>query len=332
MIAESAGGILRPFLSRACITLLLPLLCSAESPNLTLWYQHAAPVWTEALPIGNGRLGAMVFGGANRGSNNGDQQDVRRNADIKDGKQTRPQDEHLQLNESTVWQGSRNDKLNPGALDGFHKVRSLLLESKGTDGAKIAEAERIAGQTMISKPAGMPGYSTLGDLYVRSTGEAEVSGYRRELNLDTGVASVTYTADGVQFRREAFASAPDRVMVLHLSASKPGALTFSVGMDRPSDFDVKVLSDHDLALTQGPAHAEQTRFQAQVRVLAQGGSVTRDEKAINVKGADEVTLLIAAATDFRGDVPAQQCTAALDAAAKKPYQALRTPPLKTNSA
>lgn len=87
------------------------------------------------------------------------------------------------------------------------------------------------------------------------------------------MATETYTAGGVQFRREAFASSPDRVMLLHLNASKPGALTFRVGMDRPSDFDVEVLSDRDLVLTEGPAHAAQIKFQAQVRVLAKGGSV-----------------------------------------------------------
>ena len=310
-------------LSAASVAVLLGGVCSAQSPGLTLWYQQPAPVWTEALPIGNGHLGAMVFGGANRGANNGDQQDARRNVDIRDGKQTRAQDEHLQLNEGTVWQGSRTDKLNPAALDGFRKARTLLLQSKGIDGEKIAEAERIAGQTMISKPAGMPGYSTLGDLYVRSADDGKVSGYRRELNLETGIATVTYTAGDVQFRREAFASAPDRVIVLHLNASKPAALTFSVGMDRPSDFDVKVLNNRDLALTEGPTHAEQIKFQAQVRVLARGGTITREEKRIRVKGADEVTLLIAAATDFRNDVPSQQCTAVLDAAAKKQYKALR---------
>lgn len=110
----------------------------------TLWYLKPAPVWTEALPIGNGRVGAMVFGGANAGANNGDLEDVVKNKDILDGKQTRVQDEHLQLNEDTIWQGARGDRLNPQAHDGFVKVRALLMASNGTDGAKIAEAEKIA--------------------------------------------------------------------------------------------------------------------------------------------------------------------------------------------
>src|SRR6185437_2670943 len=233
--------------------LAFPALCWAQSPDLTLWYNKPAPVWTEALPIGNGHLGAMIFGGANTGTNNGDQEPARANRDIVGGSQTRGQDEHLQLNESTVWQGGRTDKLNPKAHEGFLKVRSLLLESKGLDGAKISEAERIAADTMLPTPRGLPGYTTLGDLYVRMAGDEPASGYRRDLNLETGIATVSYTSGGVQYRREAFASAPDRVIVLHLTAGTPGKLSFTVAMDRPSDFQVHALSDRDLALTQGPA-------------------------------------------------------------------------------
>ena len=213
--------------------LLSPLPSLAQGPDLTLWYKKPAPVWTEALPIGNGQIGAMVFGGANRGSNNGDQEEARNNRDIADGKQTRAQDEHLQLNESTIWQGARTDKLNPQAHEGFLKVRGLLLESKGMDGAKIAEAEKIAADTMLPTPRGMPGYSTLGDLYVRSGDDGEVTDYRRELNLQSGVVTVRYTAGGVHYQREAFASFPDHVIVLHLTADKPASLTFKVSMDRP---------------------------------------------------------------------------------------------------
>ena len=302
---------------------LLPALCLAQPAGLTLWYLNPAPVWTQALPIGNGHLGAMVFGGANRGNNNGDQEEARANREIADGRQTRPQDEHLQLNESTVWQGSRADLLNPQGHEGFLKVRGLLLESKGFDGAKIAEAERIAAQTMLSTPRGMPGYSTLGDLYVRSAVESQATDYRRELNLDTGVVSVSYLVDGVRCRREAFASAPDRVIVLRLTADKPASLTFTVSMDRPADFEVRALTGRDLALTQGPNHKEQIRFQVQVRVLAAGGTVAREGNQLTVAKADEATLLIAAATDFRGESPASQCTAVLDAASRKDFGALR---------
>jgi hypothetical protein len=135
------------------------LLCTAsittaqEPGSGTLWYTKPAAICDEPLPIGNGRLGGMVFGGANTTANNGDQQSKRVNADIRDGSKTRPRDEHLQLNESTLWQGTRADKLNPRGHEGFLEARKLLLESQGTDGAKIAEAEKVLGDKMLSKHA-----------------------------------------------------------------------------------------------------------------------------------------------------------------------------------
>ena len=105
------------------VVLSLPFLCFAQRAGLTLWFDKPAPVWTEALPIGNGHVGAMVFGGANRGANNGDERDAARNRDIGDGKRTRAQDERLQLNESRLWLGSRAGRLNPKGGEGFRKVR-----------------------------------------------------------------------------------------------------------------------------------------------------------------------------------------------------------------
>ena len=306
------------------ILTLLPLLCPAQDSDLKLWYRQPAPVWTQALPIGNGRIGAMVFGGANRGTNNGDQQGDAKNRDVLDGRQTRAQDEHLQLNESTIWQGARTDKLNPAAHEGFLKVRGLLLESKGIDGTKIAEAEGIAARTMLPTPRRMPGYVTLGDLYLRSDDEGDATDYRRELDLSSGVASVSYTLRGVHYRRESFASAPDQVIVLHLSADKPGRLFFTVTVDRPSDYEVHVVSGRDLALTQGTEHKDQIKFQGQVRVMTQGGSVNTTDNAIRVTAASEATLLIAAASDFRAHDPAKQCAVTLDAAMKKDLAALQT--------
>ncbi len=316
----------------AILAALLPLLCGAQSTDLVLWYKQPAPVWTEALPVGNGHLGAMVFGGANTGPNNGDQQEAARNRDIQDGKQTRAQDEHLQLNESTIWHGARGDKLNPEGREGFQNVRRLLLESRGLDGAKIQEAERIAARTMISNPAGMPGYSTLGDLYVRTADAGPVTDYRRDLNLDSGAVTVMYRLGGIQFRREVFASAPDRVIVLHLTASQPNSLTFDVSMDRPADFDVRALSNRDLALTQGPVHNDQIRFQGQVRIIQSGGMLERRDRTLSVVKASEATLLIAAATDFSGGAPAEKCESALDAASKKRYDDLKAAAVKDQMA
>lgn len=168
-----------------------------------LWYSQPAPVWTQALPVGNGRLGAMVFGGANTVANNGDREATKDNDVLADGSMTRGQDEHLQLNEGTLWSGDGADHFNPKAHDAFVASRRLLLESKGMDAAKIAEAEKIAAEGLLS--GRMPSYSTLGDLYLRSASGGAVSGYRRELDLASGVERTTFAQDGVRFTREVFA-------------------------------------------------------------------------------------------------------------------------------
>lgn len=293
-----------------------------------LWYTKPAPIWDEALPLGNGRIGAMVFGGANSVDNNGDLQDAAKNADLMDGSKTRAQDEHLQVNESTVWQGARVDRLNPQAHEGFLKARELLLASNGTDGKLISEAEQVLAKTMISDPRGMPGYSTLGDIYLRSPENGQAQDYRRELNLESGVLRVSYSLAGVHYTREIFASAPDDVIVVRLTADKPASISFELSMDRPADFNASTLDTHNLALTQGPTHHDQINFQGQVRVLNTGGSVKADGSKIVTEKADEVTLLFTATTDFRGgqfrgQPPATRCKEILDRATTKSYAQLR---------
>lgn len=157
----------------------------------------------------------------------------------------------------------------------------------------------------------MPGYSTIGDVYLRSAGEGEVSGYRRELDMRTGIVSVTYVSRGVRYGREAFASIPDRAIVVRLTADRPRSLSFTIGMHRPADFEVRAAGDRDLMLTQGPGYKEQIDFQSQVQALANGGTVRAAEKTLSVLDADDVTLLIAAATDFLGQPPARRCSEAL---------------------
>ena len=265
-----------------------------------LWYGAPAPIWDNALPVGNGRLGAMVFGGANAGSNNGDEQDAAKNTALMDGSQTYGGDEHLQLNESPLWQGSRANRLNPGARDTVPQIRNLLLESKGSDGAKISAAEELAERDMIGMPAKMPGYSTLGDLYLRSTDRWAISDYRRELDLGTGVVRVTYRRNGTHFAREVFASVPDEVIVVRLRADKNSAMSFRASMDRPADFAVNAQGQDTLVLREGADHKDQVRFVGKVRFNVSGGSVHAEGPELVISNADAVTVLIAAATDFNG--------------------------------
>ncbi|WP_263418122.1 glycoside hydrolase family 95 protein [Terriglobus albidus] len=314
------------------LTAISTLLYGAQAQRAVqgdvLWYDRPAIIWDEALPVGNGRLGAMVFGGANDGTNNGDLQDAKKNLPLMDGKSTRPQDEHLQLNESTLWQGSRADLLNPRAHEGFLEARRLLLESRGTDSAKISQAEKLLEQTMLSTPRGMPGYSTLGDLYLRSTSNSPVDNDRRSLDLETGVVRSSYTQDHTKYQKETFASAPDQVIVVHLTANHPGAISFKLSMDRPADFTTVALDARNLTLQPSANHHDQTGFHAQVRLLTDGGQSLQDGNSLQVIKANQVTILISAATDFKGGRfaggdPALQDKATLDRAAKKSYEQLR---------
>jgi alpha-L-fucosidase 2 len=277
-----------------------------------LWYAAPAPVWDHALPIGNGRLGAMVFGGANSGANNGDLQASANNAPLMDGSLTSGADEHLQLNESSLWQGSRANRLNPQAHKAFPEIRKLLLESNGLDGAKISAAEKLAQQDLIGIPPAMPGYTTLGDLYLRSSSTGSISDYRRQLDLDTGVVRITYSINGVHYVREMFASVPDEVIVVQITADRKGAVGFRASLDRPADFSIRTRGQDTLVLREGADHKEQIRFAGEVLVLPTGGSTHEENSEIVVTGADAVTILIAAATDFKGGTfmggdPEEQC-------------------------
>jgi alpha-L-fucosidase 2 len=288
----------------------------ATSSHEVLWYQTVAPIWYHALPVGNGRVGAMVFGGANAGSKNGDPRNTFAPPEAIDPSQAHGEDEHLQLNESSLWQGSRSNHLNPRAHDAFPEIRKLLLESKGADGAKISAAEKLVQESMIGIPPGMPGYSTLGDLYLRTSGDGPVTEYRRQLDLDTGVVGITYAMNGVHYKREVFASVPDEVIVIQISADKKGAIGFRASMDRPADFSVRTEGQDTLVLREGPEHKDQIRFAGEALVRAAGGSVHAKDSAVTVEDADSVTVLIAAATDFKGGPfaggdPEAQCNKAL---------------------
>lgn len=294
---------------------------ASESTREVLWYRTPAPIWDHALPVGNGRLGAMVFGGANRDASNGDEQDADKIASVLDGSKTYAADEHLQLNESSLWQGSRANRLNPCAHQAVPRIRQLLLDSQGLDGAKISAAEKLAQDCMIGIPSWMPGYSTLGDLYLRSSTQGDVTGYRRQLDLDTGVVKVAYVQNGVHYTREVFASTPDEVIVVRLSADRKGALNFRASMDRPADFSVRSRGQETLVLREGAAHKDQIRFAGEAVVLPAGGSVHAEGSELVVADADSATVLIAAATDFKGGPfaggdPEAQCEQVLAMARK----------------
>ena len=268
--------------------------------DLTLWYEKPAGPWVEALPIGNGRIGAMVFGGVER--------------------------ERLQLNEDTLWDGYKRDRSNPASLEALPEVRRLLFEGKNQ------EATALAGRTMMGVPSRVKSYQSLGDLVLETAGPAAVEDYRRDLDLATGIATVRYGSGGATFTREVFASAPDNVIVVRLSADRPGRVTTSLRMTRPQDAQcLSDPSDPRRLILRGRIACEDDktkeprgmRFEGQVLVVPTGGKVASRDGVLTIEGADSAVLLIAMATDFRGGDPEQLCRRQLEAASKKPYAALR---------
>jgi alpha-L-fucosidase 2 len=280
---------------------LLPIGASRES------HQAASAEWVRALPVGNGRLGAMVFGGVVH--------------------------ERLQLNEDTLWAGRPYDPVNPQAKDALPDVRRLLAERKYAEAAKLADAK------VMSKPLAQMSYQTVGDLALTFPDVETVEDYRRDLDLTTATAHVFYTSGGVAFAREVFASAPAQVIVVRLTASRPGQISFAARMQTPQRATVEATSDGDLVTrgvngdgagttADGRPMTGGLRFEARVRMLPTGGTREATGDALVVRGADAVTLLIAAATSYRTyeDVsadPAARVAAALDPASSTSVDALR---------
>lgn len=258
-----------------------------------LWYRTPAPQWDHGMPIGNGRLGAMILGGI--------VQDV------------------LPLNEETIWSGGPMDRNNPEGPAHVQEVRRLLLEGR------LAEAGALAEETLISKPKRIKPYEPLGELVMEwdgFDGEA-TSAYVRELDLERAVASVSFRAGGVSYRREYFASAADGIIAVRLTASEPGALAFRVSLARERDAACAVAGASRLALRGRCDGGTGLAFCAELAVAAEGGSVAAADGAVVVRGADAATLLLSAASDFRGGADPQAAAhAVLERAAAQPYAQL----------
>ncbi len=292
------------------VVLSVPTIAAApagDRPHV-LWYDKPAAKWVEALPVGNGRVSAMVFGGVGQ--------------------------ERLQLNEGTLWAGGPYDPVNPEAQAALPEVRRLINDGK------YREAARLISAKVMAKPLGQMPYQTVGDLLLTFAGAANPESYRRELDLDTATAAVSYSVDGVRYSREVFASAPDHVIVVRLTADRPGKLSFSAGMKTPMAATVETDGRDTLIMrgTGGDAGGikGRLRYQARVRVTAQGGSVTAEPARVSVTDANEATLLIVAATSYKkfDDVSGDPESAAkkLLADAGKPFDQLRAAQLADHQA
>jgi len=282
---------------------------SGEQPPPTLWYRAPASTWNEALPIGNGRLGAMVFGGVEH--------------------------EHLQLNEETLWSGGPYDPVVKGAASALPEIRQELFAGE------IAKAHDLFGRRMMGKPYEQMKYQPLGDLLLDFPTAGTISDYRRELDLDRAVSRVSYRAAGVTYTRDVFVSAPDQVLVMRLTADRPGAVTFAAelhGVRNPAHsnygtdyFQMDGVAPDGLRLTGKSSDylgiPGRIRYEARLVARASGGRVDVDYRTLRVTGADTVVLLFAAATNFvsykdvSGD-PAERVRTMLDRARSRTFDAL----------
>ncbi|MCU0960451.1 MAG: glycoside hydrolase family 95 protein, partial [Pirellulaceae bacterium] len=291
----------------------------AADATTAIWFDRPARAFHESLPLGNGRIGAMVFGGVH--------------------------EERIVLNESSVWSGSREDADRPDAHLALPEIRRLLLEGKHVEAEHLVNANFTCQGpgSGHANGADLPFgcYQTLGDLRLlfpaldgvaADVNQTEaVPGYSRTLNLDTALARLQYEDAGVRYTREHFVSAPDEVFVARLAADQPGTLSFSVVLERKERFETTATQSNELLMTGTLNDGRGGRgvtYAARLRVTARGGSVRTDGRTLSVQDADEVVLLVAAATDYQGfagrqlDDPVAATQRDLEAAAAKSFDEL----------
>ena len=283
------------------------LVDATQRPNadpLVLWYKNPATNWLEALPVGNGRLGGMVFGG--------------------------PLEERIQLNEESVWAGEYGAYTNKtGTAQHITEARKLFFEGK------YAEGEAIMQREIMSERINPRSYQTLGDLHILMKGaQGDVSDYRRELDLDTAIATTRFTYGDVTYAREVFSSAADDVLVVHVTASKQNALTIEIALDRPVDAQTAAQGDDALVMSGQATHNGERKgvvFEAHLRALPDGGTVRAEDQKLVLENANAVTLLLSVSTNYNREAPGTPlehtlgdvCTGTLQKASSKPYAELR---------
>lgn len=294
-----------------------------EGQPLKLWYDKAADAkaydspddrqddlhWLNALPLGNGSLGAMVFGGTNH--------------------------ERIQLSEESVWSGGPECCDNPEAAKYLDEIKSLLFAGKYREATALAKRSLIcigAGSNHgkgASAPFGC--FQTLGDLWIDFQSENPVMNYRRELRLDDVSMVVCYEQNGISYRRDLFVSYPDQVFVMRLKADCPRSLDFKCRLTRPELFATRAEGDQLVmygTLSNGKG-GDGLNYIARLKALAKGGEVVCTDSALYVKNADEVVLLLAASTDYKLEYPhyrGRDCVnltrRRIDKAARKTYEQL----------
>ncbi|WP_278021300.1 glycoside hydrolase family 95 protein [Flavobacterium ginsengisoli] len=246
-------------------------LTATAQNDLKLWYDKPASIWNEALPLGNGRLGAMVFGD--------------------------PAVERLQLNEETIWAGSPNSNAHNKSIKALPIVRQLIFDGK------FEEAQDLATQDIMSQTNdGMP-YQTFGSVYISFAGHQKYTDYYRDLDISNATAKVKYKVNGVEFTREILTAFSDQVIVVKLSASQPGQITCNVFMNSPIDKTVASTEGNRIILSGVGTNFEgvkgKVKFQGRLTAKNKGGEIDASNGVLSINKADEVILYISIATNFK---------------------------------
>lgn len=266
-----------------------------------LWYAQPAKVWMESLPIGNGRLGAMTYGGI--------------------------EEEKLALNESTMWSGQYNENQNkPFGREKMNQLRKLFFEGK------LSEGNRIAGDNLHGNQTSFGTHLPIGDLKMQFIyPEGKVTDYRRSLSLDEAVSSVSFNSGGVNYKREYFATNPDNVLVLRLTTDKQKSITMNMGLDLMRQADLSV-ENNQLVFTgkvDFPLHGPGgVCFEGRIAVLADNGEVKMEQSGVSIKEADAVTLIVDVRTDYKSPDYKTLCADGVEKAAAKSYDELKQAHIK----
>jgi len=260
---------------------------------MKILFNKPADNWNEALPVGNGRIGAMIFGNI--------------------------ENERLEINEESVWTGEERWDANPDALKNLPKVRKLLFEGK------YAEAEKLAQSGIMGKKPGNPAasYQAMCDLYLNFGTQRGVSNYRRELDIKEAIARVSYTANQINFKREIFSSAPDQAIVIILTADRPSSLSFTAKISRQGGKPVISASGNEINFNEHVGNGVGVKMAGRLRVVADGGKMISGGDSIRIEKANSVTILMTGATNYFGTDPDVIATSDMAKAASKTISELR---------
>ncbi len=281
---------------------------TAQQQSLTLWYKQPARNWNEALPVGNGRMAAMVFGN--------------------------PGMETIQLNEESIWAGMPMNNNNPGSLPHLKEIQQLVMNGQ------MKQAVALADKYMLGTPPRLRSYQTLGNVQIDFGSDDDIANYKRELDIATGIATTSYERDGIRYTLQVFASAPDNSIIINIGSDKPNSIHCRIGLERSQDATIKAIAGNKLLMTGQTINVPDQlngkggsgiKFHAGLQAILNGGNCTAANSSLLVNNATSITIIITAASDYnfsklnydRTINSLSNCQAILDKAARYSFAELK---------